>query len=122
VTQTAPTHPNPAPQAAIPKTCAIGDDKLCAAIDASVVIGWIGQLARFEREVADAERIDQLRALEQLKSAAEPGPRHTLRITTPTGHSYRSTAPAPPGHPRSERRRPAGKRARRTGTQRALDG
>ncbi|HEX2299765.1 MAG TPA: DUF222 domain-containing protein [Pseudonocardiaceae bacterium] len=52
----------------------------------------------------------------------EPGPRHTLRITTPTGHSYRSTAPAPPGHPRSERRRPAGKRARRTRTHRALDG
>ncbi len=51
----------------------------------------------------------------------EPGPRHTLRVTTPTGHSYRSTAPAPPGHPRSERRRPAGKRARRTGTHRALD-
>jgi hypothetical protein len=37
----------------------------------------------------------------------EPGPRHTLRVTTPTGHSYRCTAPAPPGHPRSERRRPA---------------
>jgi hypothetical protein len=37
----------------------------------------------------------------------EPGPRHSLRITTPTGHGYRSTAPAPPGHPRSERRRPA---------------
>jgi hypothetical protein len=52
----------------------------------------------------------------------EPGPRHTLRITTPTGHSYRSTAPAPPGHPRSERRRPAGKRARRTGARRGLDG
>ncbi len=52
----------------------------------------------------------------------EPGPRHTLRVTTPTRHSYRSTAPAPPGHPRSERRRPAGKRARRTGTHRALDG
>jgi hypothetical protein len=44
----------------------------------------------------------------------EPGPRHTLRLTTPTGHSYRSTAPAPPGHPRSERRRPSGRRARRT--------
>jgi uncharacterized protein DUF222 len=43
----------------------------------------------------------------------EPGPRHTLRITTPTGHSYRSTAPPPPGHPRSERRRPTGRRARR---------
>jgi hypothetical protein len=52
----------------------------------------------------------------------EPGARHTLRVTTPTGHSYRSIAPAPPGHPRSERRRPAGKRARRTGAHRAPDG
>jgi uncharacterized protein DUF222 len=43
----------------------------------------------------------------------EEGPRHTLRIATPTGHSYRSTAPAPPGHPSSERRRPPGPRARR---------
>ncbi len=33
----------------------------------------------------------------------EPGPRHTLRVTTPTGHSYRSTAPAPPGSPPSAR-------------------
>jgi hypothetical protein len=48
------------------------------------------------------------------KIRPEPGPRHTLRITTPTGHSYRSTAPAPPGHPRSERRHPTGRRARRT--------
>ena len=28
----------------------------------------------------------------------EPGKRHTLRVTTPTGHSYHSTAPPPPGH------------------------
>jgi hypothetical protein len=44
----------------------------------------------------------------------EPGPRHTLKITAPTGHSYRSTAPPPPGHPRSERRRPTGRRDSRT--------
>jgi hypothetical protein len=44
----------------------------------------------------------------------EPGPRHSLRITTPTGHAYRSTAPSPPGHPRPERRHPAGRRAHRT--------
>jgi hypothetical protein len=37
----------------------------------------------------------------------EPGPRHTLRLTTPTGHTYRSTAPAPPGH-RTEQRRSGG--------------
>jgi hypothetical protein len=27
-----------------------------------------------------------------------------LRITTPTGHSYRSTAPAPPGTPPAQHR------------------
>ncbi|TWF77196.1 uncharacterized protein DUF222 [Pseudonocardia hierapolitana] len=43
----------------------------------------------------------------------EPGSRHTLRITTPTGHGYRSTAPPPPGHSSSDRRRPPGPRARR---------
>ena len=26
-----------------------------------------------------------------------PGPRHTIEVTTPTGHSYQSTAPPPPG-------------------------
>jgi hypothetical protein len=34
----------------------------------------------------------------------EPGPRHTVRVTTPTGHSYRSTAPAPPGTPPAQHR------------------
>lgn len=29
---------------------------------------------------------------------AVPGSRHTLQITTPTGHNYQSTAPPPPGH------------------------
>jgi hypothetical protein len=43
----------------------------------------------------------------------EPGRRHTLRITTQTGHVYRSTAPPPPGHPRIESRHPAGRQARR---------
>ncbi|MBT1001451.1 HNH endonuclease [Paenarthrobacter sp. DKR-5] len=28
-----------------------------------------------------------------------PGPRHTIRLTTPTGHAYHSTAPPPPGTP-----------------------
>jgi hypothetical protein len=39
-----------------------------------------------------------------------PGPRHTLKVTAPTGHSYRSTAPPPPGHPPTKQRRP-GQRA-----------
>ena len=30
-------------------------------------------------------------------SKPHPGPRHTLQITTPTGHTYHSTAPPPPG-------------------------
>ncbi|WP_425266691.1 HNH endonuclease [Arthrobacter oryzae] len=30
-------------------------------------------------------------------SAPGPGHRHTIELTTPTGHTYRSTAPAPPG-------------------------
>ncbi|MDQ0865929.1 HNH endonuclease [Arthrobacter globiformis] len=31
------------------------------------------------------------------KAQPRPGPRHTIEITTPTGHSYRSTAPPLPG-------------------------
>ena len=31
-----------------------------------------------------------------------PGPRHTLQLTTPTGHSYQSTAPPLPGAPYPE--------------------
>ncbi len=54
----------------IAEACAARDDKLCEAIDSAVVAGWIDQLPRFERDVTDAERIDQLRALEQLKAAA----------------------------------------------------
>ncbi|MFC7849189.1 hypothetical protein ACFUTU_12020, partial [Arthrobacter sp. NPDC057388] len=27
----------------------------------------------------------------------KPGPRHTIEITTPTGHTYQSTAPPLPG-------------------------
>ena len=32
-------------------------------------------------------------------SRPRPGPRHTLDVTTPTGHSYQSTAPPLPGSP-----------------------
>ncbi|MGH8970943.1 MAG: HNH endonuclease, partial [Actinomycetes bacterium] len=34
------------------------------------VSGWVGALAGLDRTVGDAERIDQLRALEELKAAA----------------------------------------------------
>ncbi len=33
------------------------------------------------------------------KARPAPGPRHTLKLTTPTGHSYHSTAPPLPGTP-----------------------
>ncbi|PNI09336.1 HNH endonuclease [Arthrobacter sp. AFG7.2] len=47
-----------------------------------------------------------------------PGPRHTVQLRTPTGHTYHSTAPPPPGtaiallphralHPSAEHRHPA---------------
>ena len=32
-------------------------------------------------------------------SRPRPGPRHTLDVTTPTGHTYHSTAPPLPGTP-----------------------
>jgi hypothetical protein len=81
---------------------ALPDDLLSAAIN-----DWVDRLARFDRDVSDAERINYVRQAPGWEVRPEPGPRHTLRITTPTGHGYRSTAPPPPGHPRSERRRPA---------------
>ncbi len=52
-----------------------------------MVTGWIDQLARFEREVTDAVRIDQLRALEQLKSAAAAA---QARITVDLDTSVRA--------------------------------
>lgn len=39
-----------------------------------------------------------------------PGPRHTLEITTPTGHRYLTTAPPPPGSPPPSTRRRPGRR------------
>jgi hypothetical protein len=40
------------------------------ALPSSAVAEWVGELARLDNDVTDAERIDQLRALEQLKAAA----------------------------------------------------
>jgi hypothetical protein len=39
-------------------------------LDTRTLAGWIDKLARLDRTVGDAERIDQIRLLEQLKSAA----------------------------------------------------
>jgi 5-methylcytosine-specific restriction endonuclease McrA len=33
------------------------------------------------------------------KTIPRPGPRHTIEYRTPTGHTYHSTAPPPPGSP-----------------------
>jgi hypothetical protein len=33
------------------------------------------------------------------RAQPRPGPRHTVQTTTPTGHTYTSTAPPPPGTP-----------------------
>ncbi|MGH8963776.1 MAG: hypothetical protein ACRDXB_00345, partial [Actinomycetes bacterium] len=45
-----------------------------------------------------------------------PGPRHTLTITTPTGHTYITIAPRPPGAPPRTRRRAPRRRTTRTPT------
>ncbi|WP_211366739.1 HNH endonuclease [Pseudonocardia kunmingensis] len=39
-------------------------------VDARVVAGWVARLGVLDTEVPDAERVDQLRALEELKAAA----------------------------------------------------
>jgi hypothetical protein len=41
-----------------------------AVLETASLVGWTNQLARLDRSVGDAERIEQIRALEELKSAA----------------------------------------------------
>lgn len=43
------------------------------------------------------EACNHTKELPGWKAQPRPGPRHTIEITTPTGHSYRSTAPPLPG-------------------------
>ena len=43
------------------------------------------------------EACNHTKELPGWSSRPRPGPRHTLEITTPTGHSYQSTAPPLPG-------------------------
>lgn len=40
------------------------------ALDAAAIAAWITDLARMDRDVSDAERVDRIRALEDLKAAA----------------------------------------------------
>jgi hypothetical protein len=56
-------------------------------LDSQMVTGWVGRLAAFQREVTDAERIDQIRALERLKSAAAAA---QARITVDLDTSIRA--------------------------------
>ncbi|MFC9334479.1 HNH endonuclease [Arthrobacter sp. NPDC057009] len=43
------------------------------------------------------EACNHTKELPGWKAQPRPGPRHTIEITTPTGHTYRSTAPLLPG-------------------------
>ena len=45
------------------------------------------------------EACNHTKELPGWSSRPRPGPRHTLDVTTPTGHTYHSTAPPPPGTP-----------------------
>jgi hypothetical protein len=47
------------------------------------------------------------------KPVTRPGQRHTVELRTPTGHTYRSTAPPLPGAPLPEAANPASRRRRR---------
>jgi hypothetical protein len=57
------------------------------------------------------EQCNHIRQAPGWQVRPRPGPRHTLDITTPTGHTYRSTAPPPPGSPQPARHRGPGRRA-----------
>jgi 5-methylcytosine-specific restriction endonuclease McrA len=43
------------------------------------------------------EACNHTKELPGWKAQPRPGPRHTIELTTPTGHTYRSTAPRLPG-------------------------
>jgi 5-methylcytosine-specific restriction endonuclease McrA len=48
------------------------------------------------------EACNHTKELPGWKTQPRPGPRHTIELTTPTGHTYHSTAPPLPGSGRSE--------------------
>jgi hypothetical protein len=70
-------------------------------LDARAVAAWLPRLARFRDDVSDAERVDQLRALEQLKAAAAAA---QARIAVDLDESHRAAHKAS-GLPRSQRGR-----------------
>ena len=52
------------------------------------------------------EACNHTKELPGWKVKPRPGPRHTIEITTPTGHTYQSTAPPLPGTGWSKTSRP----------------
>jgi hypothetical protein len=56
-------------------------------LNSAAINAWVDRLSRFDRDVSDAERIDQLRALERLKSAAAAA---QARITVDLDSSIRA--------------------------------
>ncbi|MGH3331877.1 MAG: hypothetical protein ACRDPJ_11315 [Nocardioidaceae bacterium] len=59
-------------------------------LDARTLSARVARLASLDREVGDAERVDQIRMLEEIKAAA---------AAAQAGHRYQSTAPPLPGTP-----------------------
>jgi hypothetical protein len=57
------------------------------------------------------EQCNYIRQAPGWQARPRPGPRHSVEITTPTGHAYTSTAPPPPGHPPAAHHRHPGRRA-----------
>ena len=56
-------------------------------LDAATVAGWVTALAGLDRDVSDAERVDQIRVLEELKAAAAAG---QARATVDLDNSVRA--------------------------------
>ncbi|MGZ5415621.1 MAG: HNH endonuclease, partial [Nocardioides sp.] len=78
-------------------------------LDAATVAGWITALAGLDRDVSDAERVDQIRILEELKAAAAAG---QARATVDLDNSVRAA--------RAERGLPADRQGAGVGAQVAL--
>ncbi len=51
----------------------LSPDPTAGVLDTSTLAGWVDQLGRIDRTLGDAERIEQIRLLEELKSAAAAG-------------------------------------------------
>jgi hypothetical protein len=64
------------------------------------IIPWhTGGLTTTDNAAGLCEACNHTKETPGWKARPAPGPRHTLKLTTPTGHSYYSTAPPLPGTP-----------------------